>query len=206
METLEREIRVLQQRLTDTRWFLGFIIVVLVSLCIGIVFYYHTPYVEVSTELNMLRASYNKCEDQLNIKDDKCAEEAKQLHEYWYNQVQNKEKDHKKDLTDLNQKLHQEFRKEQQDFFEQWRSISKLCDNDKQELKKQVTKFEERLKYAITKTKDADKVIEENKKREDVLIFNVTETRNALTKCESKLEYMGERYLDCQEKLKSKWF
>ena len=205
METLEREIRVLQQRLTDTRWFLGFVIVGLVALCIGIVLYYHTPYVEVSTELNMLRASYNKCEDQLNMKDNKCVEEAKQLHEYWYNQVQNKEKDHKKDLKDLNQKLHQEFRKEQQDFFEQWRNISKLCDNDKQELEKQVTKFEERLKYAITKTKDADKVIEENKKREDVLIFNVTETRIALTKCESKLKYMGEQYLDCQEKLKSKW-
>ena len=109
-------------------------------------------------------------------------------------------------MIDLNQKLHQEFKKEQQNLLEQWRNISKLCDNDKQELEKQVTKFEEKLKYAITKTQDADKVIEDSKKREDVLIFNVTETRIALAKCENKLEYMGEQYLHCQQKLMNKWF
>lgn len=210
MKALQKEIRVLQQRLTDTRWFFGFIIVGIVVLCIGIiggiVFHYHTPYIEVSTELNMLRVSYNKCEDQKNIKDDKCKEEAKQLHDYWYNQVQNKEKDHKKDLIDLNQKLHQEFKKEQQNLLEQWRNISKLCDNDKQELEKQVTKFEEKLKYAITKTQDADKVIKESKKREDVLIFNVTEIRIALERCKNNLHTIGEKYVDCQQQLKSKWF
>ena len=166
MQAIEQEMRMVQQRLTTARW----IIVGLVGLIVAILFYYHTSYIEVSTELNMLRASYNKCENELNRKDEKCKEEVKQLHELYDKWLKSKEKDHWKYIRRLNE----DFNKERQEWLERLRNLSEHSVNDKLELQKQISTFEERIRlqdeHALQQVQDADKVIKEKQEREDVLI------------------------------------
>ena len=86
-------------------------------------------------------------------------------------------------------------RKELQDLLEQLRNSSERCEIDKQKLENQVSTFEERLKTAVERGEDLDKVKREN-----------TEIRISLAECKKDLNNLGEDYLDCQQKLNSKWF
>ena len=200
MQGTERAL--LQQRLTTARWR----IVGLVGLSAVIIFYYHTQYTVVSTELNMLRVSYNKCDNQLNIKDEKCKKEATQLHKHYDKRLQSKENDHWKYIRRLNE----DFNKERQEWLERLRNLSEHCGNDKQELQRQISTFEERIRlqdeHALQQVQDTDKVIKEKQEREDVLIKNVTDVRIDFEKCKKDLENVMEKHAICEKKLEKTWF